>query len=164
MVHRQNMAWRQILRPIHTSQMLERLVSACEPKFWYLHGSWFWVVLVPHLSGAGQSRLPWGVLPAAFGVTIPDDPVSAGALSTDGTGVREVVFSTPAMGLSFSSCSMLGLMGSRQFHAESSCALPHPWSIPHKLAHWDRATFPQHIPYSPSILNFVMTFEGSYTD
>ena len=31
----------------------------------------------------------------------------------------------------------------------SSCSLPHPWGIPHKLVHWDRTTFPQHIPYSP---------------
>ena len=72
-----------------------------------------WVVLVPHQNGAGQSGLPWGVLPAGLGVIIPDDPASAGTLSTDGTGVREVVFLTPAMGLSISPYSMLELMGSR---------------------------------------------------
>ena len=90
--------------------MLDELVSACELKFWYLHGSQFQVVLVLCLSAAGQSRLPWGVPPAALGVTISDNPASAGALST---GVGEAVFPTPAMGLSFLSCSMLGLMGSR---------------------------------------------------
>ena len=31
----------------------------------------------------------------------------------------------------------------------SGCVLPHPWDIPHELVHWDRATFPQHIPYFP---------------
>ena len=34
-------------------------------------------------------------------------------------------------------------------YAGSSCILPHPWSIPHKLVHLDRATFPLHIPYFP---------------
>ena len=68
-----------------------------------------------HLSEAGQSRLPWDVLPSALGVTIPDDPASAGTLSTGGAGVSEVVFPTPAMGLSVLSCTMLGLMGSRYF-------------------------------------------------
>ena len=42
-------------------------------------------------------------------------------------------------GASFSSCPMLG----------PGCALPHPWGIPHKLVHWDRGSFLQHIPYSP---------------
>ena len=40
------------------------------------------------------------MLPVVLGVTIPDDPTSAGALSTGGAGVREVVFPTPATGLS----------------------------------------------------------------
>ena len=31
----------------------------------------------------------------------------------------------------------------------SSCTLPHPWSIPHKLVYQDRAAFPQHTPYFP---------------
>ena len=32
---------------------------------------------------------------------------------------------------------------------QDGCTLPHPWGVPHKLAHWDRDTFPQHIPYFP---------------
>ena len=31
----------------------------------------------------------------------------------------------------------------------SGCALSHPWGVPQSLVHWDRATFPQHIPYFP---------------
>ena len=72
-----------------------------------------WVVLVLHLSGAGQSELPWGMLLAVLDVIIPDNSASAGALSTDGNGVGEVVFPPLAMGLSVSPCFMLELMGSR---------------------------------------------------
>ena len=100
-MHRQNMAWRQIHRLIHASQMLDRLVSPCELKFQYLHGSQFWVVLVSHLSEADWSGLPWGVLPTVLGVTFPYDPASAGALSTGGAGVGEVVFPSLAMGCLF---------------------------------------------------------------
>ena len=56
---------------------------------------------MPHLSEAGQSGLPWHVLPTVLGVTIPDDPASAGTLSTGGAGAGEVAFPTQAMGLSF---------------------------------------------------------------
>ena len=69
------------------------------------------MVLVLHLSGAGQSGLPQGVLPAVLGEVIPDNPASA--LSMGGTGVGEVVFPTLATGLSILPCSMLELMGSR---------------------------------------------------
>ena len=93
--------------------MLVSPVSATELKFQYLRGSWFLVVQVMHLSGAGQSRLPWGVLPAMLDVTIPDGSAPVGTLSTDGTGVREMLFPTPATGSSISLCSMLELMGSR---------------------------------------------------
>ena len=113
MVCRQSTICRQTHRHTYASQMLVSPVSPSKPKFWYLHGSQFWVVLVPCLSEAGQSGLLWGVPPAVLGVTIPDDPASAGTLSTDGAGVREVVFPTLAMGLSISPCSMLELMGSR---------------------------------------------------
>ena len=34
-------------------------------------------------------------------------------------------------------------------YAGSSCTLPHPWGVPHKLVHQDRAHFLLHIPYSP---------------
>ena len=53
MVYRQDMPWKQIHRPTNVSKMLDRLVSVSKLKFWYLHGSWFWVVCVLHLSGAG---------------------------------------------------------------------------------------------------------------
>ena len=33
--------------PTHTSQMLVIPISVNKPKFWYLHGSWFWVIQVP---------------------------------------------------------------------------------------------------------------------
>ena len=154
MVYRQSAICRQIQRPTHASQMPVSPVSASKLKFWYLHGSWFWVVLVPCLSGAGQSRLPWGVLPAALGVTVPDDPASADALLTGGAGVSKVVFLTLATGLSFSSCSMLGLMGSRYFLCRVWLHPPHPWGTPHKLIHQERATFPQYIPYFPIYLEF----------
>ena len=75
-------------------------VSASKPNIQYVHGCWFQVVLVLHLSEAGQSGLPWGVLPAVLGGVILDDPASAGTLSTGGTGVGKVVFPTLAMGLS----------------------------------------------------------------
>ena len=93
--------------------MLGTLVSASKPKFWYLHGSWFWVVHVLHLSGAGQSGLPWDVLPAVFDVTIPDGSVSAGSLFTGGTEFELFVCSTPATGASFSFSSRLELMGNK---------------------------------------------------
>ena len=31
----------------------------------------------------------------------------------------------------------------------SGCVHPHSWGVPHKLVHWKRAVFPQHIPYFP---------------
>ena len=113
MVYRQSTICRQTHRLTYASQMLASPVSTSKSKFQYLHGSWFWVVLVPSLSGAGQLGLPWGVLPTVLGGVIPDDPASAGALSTGGAGVREVVFQTPVMSLSIWPSSMLELMGSR---------------------------------------------------
>ena len=112
-LYRQSTICRQTHRPTHASQMLVNPVSASRPKFWYFHGSWFLVVLVPHLSGVAQCGLPWGVLSTMLGVTIPDDPAFPSALSTGGAGVTGVVFSTLAMGLSILSCSRLELMGSR---------------------------------------------------
>ena len=44
-----------------------------------------------HLTGAGQSGLPWGVVSAEFDVTILDGPDLAGALPTDGNGGEEVL-------------------------------------------------------------------------
>ena len=52
------------------------------------HGSWFWVFCTLYLSGGGWSRLPWGVLPAMLGVTIPGGSASADSLSTGGAGVK----------------------------------------------------------------------------
>ena len=67
---------KQTCRLTHASQMLVGLVSVSNPKFWYLQGSWPLVVQTPDLTGAGWSGLLW-MLPL-----------------TDGTGVREVLFST----------------------------------------------------------------------
>ena len=64
--------------------------------FQYLKGSWFLVVQVPCQRGAGQSGLFSGVLPVELEVTIPDGSASTGALLTDGAGVGEVSFPTPA--------------------------------------------------------------------
>ena len=113
MVYRQNMICRQTHRPTHASQMPVRPVFTNKPKFWYFHGSWFLVVQVPCLSRAGQSGLPWGVLPAVLDVTFPDGLAPAGTSSTDGAGVREMWFPTPAMGSSHLPCPMLELMGSK---------------------------------------------------
>ena len=74
----------------------------------YLKGSWFLVVRVLHQRGAGQSGLFSGVLPVELEVTVPDGSASAGALLTDGTGVGEVSFPTPATDLPISLCSKLG--------------------------------------------------------
>ena len=49
--------------------------------------------------GAGQSGLLSGVLPAELGVTIPDSSAQTGAPLTDGAGVGQVSFPTPATGL-----------------------------------------------------------------
>ena len=65
----------------------------------YLKGSWFLVVQVLHLRGAGWSGLFSGVLPAELKVTIPDGFAPTGASLTGGTGVSEVSFPTPATGL-----------------------------------------------------------------
>ena len=113
MVYRQITTHRQIHRSTHASQMLVGPVLVNKPKFQYLHGSWFLVVQVPHLSGAGQSGLLWDVLSAKFDVTIPDGPDSTGALPTDGAGDREVSSPNPTMGSSFLPCSRLELMGSK---------------------------------------------------
>ena len=53
MVYRQDITWQQIHSPTNASQMLDGLVAVSKLKFWYLHGSWFWVFHVLHLSGAG---------------------------------------------------------------------------------------------------------------
>ena len=78
MVYKQDSICRQIHRPTNASQMPDGLVSASKPKFWYLHRTQFQVVHVLHLSGAGWSRLPWNMLPAAFDVTVPDGSAPAG--------------------------------------------------------------------------------------
>ena len=58
MVYRHDIKWRQMYRSTHTSRMLGGLVSANSAKLQYLHGSWFCVAHVLHLSRAGQSGLP----------------------------------------------------------------------------------------------------------
>ena len=71
MVCRQSTICRQICRPTYASQLPVSPVFASKPKFWYLHGSQLWMVLVLHLSGAGWSGLPWGVPPTVPGADHP---------------------------------------------------------------------------------------------
>ena len=158
MVYRQNMTWRQIHTLIHVSQMLDRPISASKPKFWYLHGSQFWVFCTLHLSGAGWSRLLWGVLPAALGMTVPDGPASADSLSTGGTGVDVLLFSTPAKGSSSHPALCWSWREVNSSYVGFGCALHCPWGVPHKLVHWDRATFLQHTPYFPICPEFYDDF------
>ena len=86
---------KQTCRSTYASQMPVGLASVNNPKFRYLQESWFLVVRMPHLTGAGWSGL--------FGML----------LLADGTGVGEVVFSTLSSDPSASSCPMLELMGSK---------------------------------------------------
>ena len=112
-VYRHDIKCRQIHRPMHASQMLGGLGSSSNAKFWYLHGSQFWVVCVPHLSEAGWSGPPWDVLPTVSDVAIADSSTSGGSLSTGGAGAEVLVCSTPAMGASLSFCSKLELIGNK---------------------------------------------------
>ena len=148
MGYRQDITWRQIHSPINALQMQDRLVAASKLKFWYLHGLQFWVFHVPHLWGAGWSGLSWGVLPAVLGVTIPDGPASAGSLSTGGTGV-EVLFSPLPQVHPSHPALCWSWREQNSSYVGSTSTLPHPWGVPHKLVHQDRATLPQHITYFP---------------
>ena len=113
MVHRHDMKWRQIHRPIHTSQMPGGLVSANNAKFWYLHGSWFWVACVPCLSGAGWSGLPWDMLPVVSDVAIPDGSASASSLSYRWHWSWGACMFNSCHGCIFLICSKLGLIGNK---------------------------------------------------
>ena len=149
MVYRENITWRQIHRPTNVSQIPGGLVSASKPKFQYLHGSQFWIVCLPQLSGAGWS--PWDVLPAVLDMIIPEGSASAGSLSTGGTGVEAFVCSTPTTHVSHPAlCWNWWVINSS--YAGSCCTLPHPWGIPHKLVHWDRPLFHYRFPVLPSVL------------
>ena len=61
-VYNQAKICKQTCRSTHASQMLVGLVSVDNPKFWYLQGSWFLVVWVLHLTGAGWSGLSCSVV------------------------------------------------------------------------------------------------------
>ena len=71
------------------------LVSVDNPKFQYLQGSWFLVVWVPHLTGAGRYGL------------------SCELLFVDGAGVGEVLFLTLSSDPSVFPYPMLELMGNK---------------------------------------------------
>ena len=86
---------KQTHRSTHGSQVLVGLVPIDNPKFRYLQGSWFLVVQVLHLTGAGQSGL------------------SCEMLSAEGTGVGEVLFLTLSSHSSALPCPMLELMGNK---------------------------------------------------
>ena len=66
-----------------------------------------------HQSRAGQSGLFSGLLPVELEVSVLDVSASTGALLTDGTGIGEVSFPTPATDLPILLCSKLGLIGSK---------------------------------------------------
>ena len=94
-VYNQAKIHKQTWRSTRASQMPVGLVSVDNPKFRYLQGSWFLVVQVLHLTGAGWSGL------------------SCMLLSADGTGVGEVLFLTLSSDLFPLSYPMLELMGSK---------------------------------------------------
>ena len=50
---------RQVCRPSHISQALGEVLFCCSVTFWYLHESWFLVIHLLHLSGAGWSWPAW---------------------------------------------------------------------------------------------------------
>ena len=166
MVCRQDMTWRQIHRPTNVSQMLDGLVSASKPKFQYLHRSSFWVFHVLCLSGAGWSRLPWVCYQLCLmwpsQIALHQQayyPQVALELKCWCFQLLPWVHpSHPAL------CWNWWAVNSS--YVGSSCALPHPCHVPHKLVHWDRATFPLHIPYFPICPVFCdgPWSEGSYTD
>ena len=86
---------KQAHRSTHASQIPVGLVPVDNPKFQYLQGSWFLVVQVPHLTGADESGLSYKML------------------SADGTGVKEVLFSTLSSDSPASPCPMLEWMGNK---------------------------------------------------
>ena len=94
-VYKQARMSKQTHRSPHASQMLVGLVPVNNPKFQYLQGSWFLMIQVPHLTGAGQSGL------------------SCEMLSADGTGVEEGLFLTLSLDSSALPCPMLELMGNK---------------------------------------------------
>ena len=98
------------------------------------------------------------MLPAVLGVTIPDNPASAGTLSTGGAGVSEVVFLTPAMGL-FPFALLYVRIDGKQIVPMQGMAVP--FLIPGAY-HINRhirigPLFHKIFPIFPSILNFVTT-------
>ena len=157
MVYRHDIKWRQMHRPTHTSRMLGMLVSANSAKLQYLHGNWFNVACVPHLSGAGWSGLPWDMSPIVSDVAIPDSSEAVGSLSTDGTGAEVLDCLTLPQGHHPWPALSWGWWVANSFYVGSGCTPPHPWGISHRLVHWDRAIFPPHILYFP--ISFV--FYGS---
>ena len=155
MVYRQDITWRQIhsvnqcipdAGQTGNCQQTETLVPPWKsvPGFY-----------LPHLSGAGWSRLPSGGLPAVLGVTIPDGPASAGSLSTGGDGVKVLLFSTPAISASFLILPFVGVDGKQTVPMECPAA---PFPIPEAYhINWYIGigpAFPQHIPYSPTCPEF----------
>ena len=54
-LYRPTIRGRQVWRPSHISKASGEVLFHCSAKFWHLHGSWFLVVHVLCLSGAGWS-------------------------------------------------------------------------------------------------------------
>ena len=160
MVYRQSTICRQTQRPTFASRMQAGPVSASKPKFWYLHWSWFQVVLVLHLSGASQSGLPWGVLPPALdGSWISRHIIHrwywswGGAISNSGHGF--ICFALLHIGID-----------GRQIVPMQGLAVPLPIPGPYHI-NWHIGIgllFHNIFPIFPSVLNFVVALEGGYTD
>ena len=55
MVYKHDIRGRQMHRPTQASRILGGLISADSKKLWYHHGSWFHIVHVSCLTGAGWS-------------------------------------------------------------------------------------------------------------
>ena len=151
-VYRQNTICRQIHRPTYASQMPVGPVSANKPKFLYPP----WKLVPGGLSAMSEwSRLIWAALGCVI-CWVWCDHLRWSCLSRCTTHrwhwswerchfqlLPQVHPSHPALGYSW--------WGTAISYVGPSCTLPCPWGVPHKLAHWDRATFPQHIPYFPHL-------------
>ena len=157
MVYRQSTIHRQTHKPTHVSQMLVSPVSASKVKFQYLHGSRFWVALVLCLSEAGCSGLPWGVLPAVLGVTIPrQSHISRHTIHRWHWSWRGGI---PNSSHGFIHLTLLYI------RIDGKQGSPVPFPIPGGYQiNWIGPLFHNIFPIFPSILNFVMIFEGIYMD
>ena len=148
MVYKHDIKWQQMHRPTHASRMPGRLISAGSAKLQCCHRSWFCVAHVLPLSGAGWSWLPWDMLPVMSNMAIPNGSKSVGSLSTDGARVEGFSLAQPLPLVCHPQPTLSwDWWVASSFYAGSDCTPPHPWGIPHRLIHWDRATTYSLFPY-----------------